>query len=215
VSRPGGVSSRAPLRSCSCLRLGLSVVLLLVAGSASADRYTWQLDLDAGQVPNGLSTSSGLGQAWLDYNTDTDHLSVLVAWAGLEGDLSAIHLHGPAGPGESTRTHVLDVFSDATAIPAGLDLRSDHYSGLFHLGQAHGDDDVPHGGGHLPLEQALEAMLAGQVYVMFHSEAYLDGELRGQLPEATRVPEPGTGCLAALGVAGAFLAGRRRAIATT
>ena len=62
-------------------------VLLLAAGfgsavPASAARFTWQVDLDASQIPNGISTSPALGQAWLDYRTETDHLLVTVAWTG-------------------------------------------------------------------------------------------------------------------------------------
>jgi len=189
--------------------LGLCAALL-VAGPAAADRLTWQLDLDSGQIPNGLSSSNGLGQAWLDYNTDTDHLSVLVSWTALEGDLTGIHIHGPAGPAEGTRTHILDIFGEATDIPSGLDRRTDHHSALFHLGEAHGEDEIPHGDGHLPLAQALDAMASGQAFVMFHSEAYLDGELRGQLPLATLVPEPSTSGLVGIGLAAAIAVGRRR-----
>lgn len=173
---------------------------LLLASPAIATRYSWQLDLDSSQIPNGISTSNGLGQAWLAYQTETDHLQVLVAWTALDGNLTGIHIHGPALPGESTRTHIVDVFGSATDIPSDLDLRTDLHQASYHLGDAHGGDDVPSGDGHLPLDQALAAMVAGEAYMVFHSEAWLDGELRGQLPVATLLPEPSTGWLALLGL---------------
>jgi hypothetical protein len=198
---------------CPRLLLGVPSLLLLslaVAAPSAATRYTWQFDLDSGQIPNGISTSNGIGQAWLDYNTDTDHLQVLVAWTALEGNLTGIHIHGYANPGESTRTHIFDVFSSATDIPQNLDLRTDHHDSLYHLGHAHGDG-VPSGGGHLPLDQALDAMVTGQAYMVFHSELYLDGEVRGQLPVASLVPEASTAGLLVVGLVCAARAGIGRA----
>lgn len=182
------------------------------ASPAQATRYTWQFDLDANQIPNGISTSNALGQAWLDYESETDHLQVLVAWAALDGDLSGIHIHGRALPGESTRTHIFDVFGGASDLPLGIDRRTGHYESVFHLGEAH-DDGVPSGAGHLPLDQALSAMTAGQAYMIFHSENWPDGELRGQLPVANVVPESSTGAMAILGVSMAAALSRRKGVA--
>jgi hypothetical protein len=192
--------SRVPAR-------GLALVACLwLAPAAHALDYSWQFDLDSGQIPNGLSDSKGLGQAWMSYDVETDHLSITLSWTLLEGDLTGIHIHGPAGPDESTRTHLADVFGDESDIPAALDRRTDVYMTTLHIVAPHGGD---HGGsgGQLPGELALQTLLDGNAYVIFHSSAYPEGELRGQIPVAQPVPEPGTGCLVALGL---FVLARRR-----
>ncbi|MBW2275745.1 MAG: CHRD domain-containing protein [Deltaproteobacteria bacterium] len=199
--------------SLSMSMLGI-VVSLLLANPAAATRYTWVFDIEPEQVTPDGSGSTGSGQAWLYYDTLTDHLQVNIAWSVLEADLSAIHIHGPALPGQSSRTHLVDIFSDASAIPSELDRRTDFYQAVVHLftphsgGSSHNHGGVPTG---IPPEDALAAMVAEEAYILLHSDdaVFFGGELRGQLAlTETLIPEPGTATLMALGLIGLALRSR-------
>lgn len=184
-------------------------VLWVTPSPAHAYTISWQFDLESSQIPNGLSTSYGFGQAWISYETVSDHLNLTVAWTALEGALTGIHIHGPAEYGVTTRTHIVDVFKDSTEIPAGLDLHTDLHSETQHVFDPHGEDGHGGGGGHLPPDYALQTMIDEQAYMVFHTDLYPDGEIRGQLV-LTSIPEPKTGWLVGASVlAAAGSAGRR------
>jgi hypothetical protein len=175
------------------------------AGSTHATLYTWQFDLEPGQVTPEGSGSNASGQAWLYYETTTDHLRAVVSWRDLEADLSGIHIHGPAQAGFSSRTHLIDIIKDASVLPSGIDLRQQVWEApTLHIfaqhGGAHGHGGVPTG--ILP-DQVLDAMLAENAYMLVHTDnaIFTGGELRGQL-RLISIPEPTTALLMGLGLAG-------------
>jgi hypothetical protein len=188
---------------------------MLVPGEGRALSYQWQFDLRPEQVTPEGSGSASSGQAWLYYDTLTDHLRVIVSWASLEADLTALHIHGPALPGQSSRTHLVDIIGDESAllsIPSITDRRTQVWeSPTLHLftehSGGHGDGGVPIG---IPPENALAAMLADEAYLLLHTDnsVFFGGELRGQL-RLISVPEPSSAISLCLGLI--VLATRRAA----
>ena len=190
-------------------------LFVLVAGEGHAVSYQWQFDLRPEQVTPEGSGSASSGQAWLYYDTLTDHLRVIVSWASLEADLTALHIHGPALPGQSSRTHLVDIIADESvlsSIPSITDRRTQVWeSPVLHLfaehDGGHGDGGVPIG---IPPEEALAAMLADEAYLLLHTDnsVFFGGELRGQL-RLISVPEPSSAISLCLGLI--VLATRRAA----
>jgi hypothetical protein len=191
-----------------------AVLALALSNQAQAINYQWQFDLSPDQVTPEGSGSTGSGQAWLYYETLTDHLRVIVSWSSLEANLSALHIHGPALPGESSRTHLVDIIADEAALfsmPSIVDRRTQVWeSPTLHIfsghSGTHGDGGVPTG--ILP-EDVLAAMLADDAYMLLHSDdsIFFGGELRGQL-RLVEVPEPSMALLIGLGLS--LLAARAR-----
>jgi hypothetical protein len=185
--------------------LGL-LLAMVVAADGHALAHQWQFDLSPEQVTPEGSGSDSSGQAWLYYDTLTDHLRVIVSWANLEADLTALHIHGPALPGQSSRTHLVDIIPDESAlssIPSIIDRRTQVWeSPTLHLfaehSGGHGDGGVPIG---IPPEDALAAMLADEAYLLLHTDnsVFFGGELRGQL-RLISVPEPSSAILLCLGL---------------
>jgi len=198
------------------LFLGL-LIAMVVASDGHALTYQWQFDLSPEQVTPEGSGSASSGQAWLYYDTLTDHLRVIVSWANLEADLTALHIHGPALAGQSSRTHLVDIIRDESALlsmPSITDRRTQVWESpglhLFaeHSG-GHGDGGVPIG---IPPEDALAAMLADESYILLHTDnsVFFGGELRGQL-RLISVPEPSSAiflCLGLIALATSRAAGR-------
>lgn len=179
---------------------------ILSPGDGHALTHQWQFDLRPEQVTPEGSGSTSSGQAWLYYDTLTDHLRVVISWANLEADLTSIHIHGPALPGQSSRTHLVDIIRNESAllsIPSITDRRTQVWeSPVLHLfsdhSGDHGDGGVPIG---IPPEDALSTMLANEAYLLLHTDnsVFLGGELRGQL-QLIAVPEPSGAIFLGLGL---------------
>jgi len=191
---------------------------MIVADEGHAVSHSWQFDLSPEQVTPEGSGSASSGQAWLYYDTLTDHLRVIVSWANLEADLTALHIHGPALPGQSSRTHLVDIIRDESAllsIPSITDRRTQVWeSPTLHLfaehSGGHGDGGVPIG---IPPGDALAAMLADEAYLLLHTDnsVFFGGELRGQL-RSLSVPEPSSAIYLCLGL---IVLATRRAVSLT
>ncbi|POF61446.1 CHRD domain-containing protein [Novacetimonas maltaceti] len=106
---------------------------------------------------HGATTTPGGGvTAWL--NPSTNLVTYTMKWTGLSGKVTAIHFHGPAGAGQEA-----DVLA-----PVG------------------GPYVSPLRGAVLLSSEQARALMAGQVYVNLHTDAYPNGEARAQLSAQSR-----------------------------
>ena len=110
--------------------------------------------LASSEVPQ--TTSSGRGQARLNYDETTHRLSWTITYGELSGTATAVELHGPAMPGQ-TAPAVLAL------VPAGSTPKS-----------------PLEGAATITPEQAAD-LLAGKWYVNLETAAHPDGEIRGQI----------------------------------
>ncbi|WP_193214553.1 CHRD domain-containing protein [Luteolibacter marinus] len=128
----------------------------------------------ANEVPAATGTGSG-GEALtgITFDTDTNELSVALAYGSLggftnlTGDATAAHLHGPAGAA-ATAPPIHDFFA----------------TGQHLFAPAPGDGGVIVGKILLTPPQAAD-LLGGLNYINIHTSANPDGEIRGQLVHVT------------------------------
>jgi hypothetical protein len=166
---------------------------LCVASPVLARTFVWEMTADESQVANsgvgdGSTDSSAGGGAVLMYDTKTRRLTYDIDWAGLEGDLTAIHVHGPAGSGQNNAAHFFNVFTGETDVLAsGVDRTSDEIQGEEKLRSLVLDTRSPFGPG-----QALRFMLEDRGYVNIHSNLWPTGEIRADLVLTQGTPETGT-----------------------
>jgi hypothetical protein len=107
--------------------------------------------MGASEVPP--KTSNGMGDVDVSFDTATDVMIYTVTYAGLTGDATAAHFHGPAEPGSNA----------GVIVPVKGPLAS-----------------PIKGEATLTPEQAAD-LLAGKWYFNIHSNANPGGEIRGQV----------------------------------
>ncbi len=200
------------------VRIALALLTLAgglgVAGEARAMKFVAELTAcqvvpkSGGADPCGVSTAFGTavfllddGEPRLDYDID------LTGFAPV-GDVTGIHLHSGA-PG-ANGPHVLNV----QGLPAQDDAQYDPLEMTGSWGDedenfaAVGDPGVRDPGDSIAFSDALADLLAGNLYIAVHSNAFNfpnTAELRGQI----LLPEPGlSALLVPLGLA-AWLVRRR------
>ena len=165
------------------LGLAVSAAAFLFAGSsAEATTYFWDVPCDESQVNNsgvgdGSTDSTATGAAGLRYDTVSGLLQYDIAWNGLEGLLSAVHVHGPALPSESVMPHLFNIFTGVDdVIAAGVDRTTGSTSAI----------DFPinlilASGGEFSADVAIGHMLDQMAYVNIHSDIWPGGEIRCHL----------------------------------
>jgi hypothetical protein len=137
--------------------IGIAVVTAALAIAASpafaqSVQYTAALT-GAGEVP--ATDSKGTGSVIATYDPKSKELKWRVEYAGLTGDVTAAHFHGPAEAGKTA----------PPVVPLSGSLKS-----------------PIEGKAALTDEQAKEFM-EGKVYFNLHTAKNKDGELRGQLKQ--------------------------------
>jgi hypothetical protein len=129
----------------------------LMATPAFAEVVKYHADLKAAdEVPPNDSTGSGSVDATFD--TDSKVFAWTISYHGLTGPVTAAHFHGPADPGQNADP-VVPLDGDLTKSPIE--------------GQATITD-----------EQAAD-LNAGKWYFNLHTDQYPDGEVRGQVTNAS------------------------------
>lgn len=161
-------------------------LLALLAGwtvpsNGAAQTYVWEMNATEDQVNNsgmgdGSTDSAATGHATIAYDHTTGSISFTIDWAGLEGLLTAIHLHGPATASESVMPHLWNVFDDAQdVISSGVNRTGDSYSDTVLL------TSVVPGTPQLVAPIHLQHMVDEQGYVNIHSDLWPKGEIRANL----------------------------------
>jgi hypothetical protein len=146
----------------SILQFGIGgaagAALLASARPSYAAPVAFKADLKGStEVPPNQAT--GTGSVTASYDPATKTLTWSGTYAGLTGDPTAAHLHGPAEPGKNAGVAVW-ISTKGAPFPSP-------FQGTATLTDAQADD-----------------LLAGLWYVNIHTAAAPGGELRGQLVKA-------------------------------
>jgi CHRD domain len=201
------------------LTLGLLFALLVIIGSpVKAATILFDLQGTAGvgllggnEAPTpvtggGSGGESGAGTAGISYDDATKILSINVKWGSangftdLTGVISGAHIHGPtAGSGTTAFTQTAGVVVNfaTNGVTAGYTAASFVTNTSASAGSVSGQ---------VTLDATREAqLLAGRLYLNFHTATNVGGEIRGNL---VQVPEPSRATFALLGLS--LLAFRRK-----
>lgn len=176
---------------------------------AQTDPLVWIFDIDEQSVKNGPeadgstnSPGSGFGTVTLDIETNV--LSYDFTWSDLVGDLTKLHIHGPASADASNPQHIIEIFGPPE-VPAALATTSGSVSASFELQTL---EQI----GFDPIEPQfmIDTLISGQAYLNVHTNVFGTGEIRGNLgaPMTQSVPEPNVSLICGIG-AGLFLRRRR------
>jgi len=176
---------------------------------AQTDPLVWIFNIDEQSVRNGpeadgSTNSPGTGFGTVTLDTDTNLLSYDFSWSGLVGDLTRLHIHGPASADASNPQHVVEIFGPPE-VPAELATTAGNVSGAFELQTLEQIGFDP-----IEAEFIIETLINGQAYLNVHTSVFGTGEIRGNLgtPVTQSIPEPNAAWLYGLGLSA--LAIRRR-----
>ena len=172
-------------------------LLALLASSVSAEVLIWDFAADEQQVRNGpeadgSTNSPGTGTAHIEYDTESNMLSYTLTWDGLVGDMTKLHLHGPAGSNESNPRHIFE-FLGPPQVPPSLATTSGTLSDSVMV-----ETLVQEGFDPIPPEEIIETLRSGQAYLNYHTTVFGTGEIRGNV--GLPVPEPGAAWLLCSGL---------------
>jgi hypothetical protein len=190
-----------------------ALLLVCWAGhiAQAQDTLVWTFDINEQSVKNnagefdGSTNSPGSGVGTVTLNRATNTILYDFSWSGLIGDLTKLHIHGPASPEESNPQHIIEIFGPPE-VPAELATTFGSVSDSFELQTL---EQV----GFDPIDPAyiIDTLVSGQAYLNVHTTVFGMGEIRGNLgqPVAQSVPEPSSILVLLVGVA-CFTARRTR-----
>jgi hypothetical protein len=153
--------------------------------------------------------ATGTGSAQIDWDDAAHTMRVQASFSGLSGFTTQAHIHAPTPtPGTGT-AGVATQLPSFVLFPLGVqsgtfDQTLDLTLATTYNPQYITDNGGTAAGAEAALKLALDEVRA---YFNIHTTTFSGGEIRG-FP--VLVPEPGTGAIFALGLAGIGLAGRRR-----
>jgi hypothetical protein len=132
---------------------------------------------------DGSSPSRATGAAEFYFHARANKLDVRLTWENLETPLTKIHVHGPAGPDESTDQHLFDILLDeAATAAAGVNRTSGSYTTRISL------DAISACPIHANMvsashnEDLVDVLASGHAYINVHTVGYPKGEIRGDVP---------------------------------
>ena len=170
-------------------RLTLIFALSLLASfqSLNAEVLVWDFVSSENQIkngpePDGSTNSPGTGTGHIEYDTESNIISYTFTWDNLFGDLTKLHVHGPADENSSNPQHILE-FLGPPAVPSELQTTSGTWSDSHLL-----ETLIQPGFDPLSPEQIIEIMTNGQAYLNVHTSVFGMGEIRGNL--GVPIPEP-------------------------
>ena len=147
----------------------------------------WMFTIDEQQIKNGpesdgSTNSPGVGTGHVTYDSTTNEISYSLQWNGLVGELTKLHIHGPADENSSNPQHVVEIFGPPT-VPAEFAGSSATVVGSQELTTL-----IQTGFDPLAPDTILDIMRSGQSYLNVHTTVFGTGEIRGNLGRP--VPEP-------------------------
>ena len=189
------------------LKLSVCILVGSFAQVACAEKLTWSFPMDEQSIKNGpesdgSTNSPGLGQGVVELDLDTNIISIDLSWSGLIGDLTKLHIHGPASLDGSNPQHLIEIYGPPE-VPAELATTEGSWSDTFELQtllQPNFDPVDP--------DLIIESMINGQAYVNVHTTVFGTGEIRGNL--GLPVPEPRAQSLLVCGLLGGVCLRRNR-----
>jgi hypothetical protein len=191
--------------------IAAAVLCGLLAMPAGAATLTFVASLDgASEDPPNASPGTGSGKVTIDTLAKT--MAVQFEFEGLNGLLTAAHIHGPTAVAGAGNAGVMTQVPTFPGSPLGV--TSGTYTNVFDmtLASSYNPSFLNGQGGdpEVAFDVLTQIILAGTAYLNLHSDVYGAGEIRGFL-EPAPIPLPGAVwlMLAGAGVLGA--AGRRRA----
>ena len=129
-------------------------VLLAVPARAETIKFEAMLDQDQA-VPAPTAVAEAGGRAYVTLETDGSVIAWVIEYYSLSGEIVAIHIHGPAGHGESGDVSVtIDNTSET-------------------VGELTGSAQIS--------PEQVQQLMDGLWYVNVHTELNGPGEIRGQL----------------------------------
>lgn len=180
----------------------------MIDAMAPAETIVWNFSINEQSIKNGpeadgSTNSPGFGEGTVELDLDTNVISYDFSWSGLIGDLTKLHVHGPASVDASNPQHVIEIFGPPE-VPAELATTAGTVSNSFALQTL-----VQEGFDPLSPEAIIETMMNGQAYLNVHTTVFGKGEIRGNL--GMPVPEPHSAmlCLFGLGLLLLTRSGRR------
>ncbi|MDB5361962.1 MAG: hypothetical protein JWO51_3259 [Rhodospirillales bacterium] len=138
--------------------LALALAAFAAAPSAEAKTWTYSVVLN-GKSETPATMSKGKGHGTVKYDDATKEMSWNITYAGLTGDATAAHFHGPAKPG----------------VAAGV---------LVPIGPKGGTVISPVIGSATLSDDQATALTGGMMYFNVHTAANPAGEIRGQVVKA-------------------------------
>lgn len=141
-----------------------------------------------GPGPGGTTTSEATGSGLVTYDRVAGTLAYRFSWVGLEGDLTKLHVHGPAGAEASNPNHLFEMLNAVQdVIDAELDPRDDVFEGAIALPADGLECEEEAGDTETAAAATLPCLLERRAYLNVHTTSYPMGEIRGNVV----LPEPG------------------------
>jgi len=166
--------------------------LALLGAGCGEDKQVlvWDFPIEESQVKNGpesdgSTNSPGRGQGRIEFDPATNAFLVRIRFEGLVGDLSQLHVHGPARADTSTPRHVIE-FLGPPEVPESLAATQGLFETRVPLSATQQADQPP-----LPPEAVLGLLQGGHSYLNVHTTVFGMGEIRGNLGH----PVPGPSLL--------------------
>jgi hypothetical protein len=142
-------------------------------------RYTAELT-GADQFPSNGSAAIGHAVVTIDFDVIT--MKVASNFSGLEGTVTAAHIHGPTAEAEEGIADVMTQVPTFAGFPSGV--TSGDYEQMFDLTNASSYNPAfitASGGVSQAMNALFQALHDGKAYLNIHTTAYEGGEIRGFL----------------------------------